>query len=403
MKIRHLILFILLLAPGLAKAATIETVDGKQHRDVYFKEVTANGLVFYFRQKTITFKPEEISPKYRKLYADKIEKYKKLSGANRDDSQQKFDAEIDKMKRHSPSARLLPLASVRKFYTRGKYKNAKINFKRWEQEVRSGFRDFEQKALDMEALEALLKLEQLKIAYQQYDILTSDLKRLHAKLSSSAMEQYAGHMKKLKTLDLDQKLEQAKKLYKVYKDLPVDRNELTTIIRDCTIEKQINLCKDTSSHESAISIMRRLISANPTHPRVPEMKQIIEKQEFHLQAKKDFAFLVTVQKQSKASLANLIRIMQKAVKVYADTPYAANAQKHLTKWIEIKAEKERVAREQRERAERAARERAERQEQYRKQGWGSCDTCGGSGSKYDFARHQNSTCYRCDGTGRISY
>ena len=217
------------------------------------------------------------------------------------------------------------------------------------------------------------------------------------------MDQYAEHMKKLKTLDLDQKLEQAKKLYKVYKDLPVNRNELTTIIRDSTIEKQINLCKDTSSHESAISIMGRLISANPKHPRVPEMKQIIEKQEFLLQAKKDFAFLVTVQKQSKASLDNLIRIMQKAVKVYADTPYAANAQKHLTKWIEIKAEKERVARAQREREAEAARARAERLEQYRKQGWGPCDTCGGGGSRYDFARHQNSTCYSCGGTGRINY
>lgn len=400
MKIRFLILFILLLTPQLMEAATVKTVKGKLYRDVYFKEVTDKGLVFYFKWKTITFKPEELAPIYRKIYATQIEKYEKLAGIRGDDLQKKMDSEIDKLKNRPPAERLLPLASMRQFYTKEKYKDAKINFENWKQEVYSSFHAFELKALKMDTIEALFYIEQLKMAYQQYGILASELKKLHAKLSFSLAEQYSTHIEKLKTLKQDQKLKQAEKLYTVYKDLSVDRSELTNIIRDCKIEKGINMCKNTRSHASAISILNKLITENPEHPRLQEMKQALAKQKYLLQAKEDFAFLVSAYKKSAKNPARVISIMKKALEVYADTPYTANAKKQLAKWNEMEAEKERKLALERAEKERQHKLWLEREKQYRKQGWRPCPSCRGEGSRYNMIRQREEICYSCGGTGR---
>ncbi|MBR2426669.1 MAG: hypothetical protein IKB16_08005 [Lentisphaeria bacterium] len=425
MKIRYLILFFLLLTPGLTEAATVKTVNGKLYRDVYFKEVTEKGLVFRYKRGTLTFKPEELAPIYRKIYATQIEKYTAIAGNDTGTVQQKINTEINKLQKRPPAERLLPLASMRQFYTRGKYKNTKISWVQWTREVHFSFRAFEIKAVKMDIIEALLLIEQLKEAYQQYGMLTTELKKLHTKLAQSAIKQYAVHVEKLKDLNLEQKLKQAEKLYTAYKNLPVDKNELTKIIRDCKIEKGINMCKDTRSHAAAISILNKIIAENPDHPRLQEMKQIKARQEYLLQAKEDFEFLFFACRETENTPPRLIRIMKKAITAYADTPYIAYAQK---KWNEIEADKERKRAEKREREERERKERArkarmereameryykkmerenkyrmEREKREREGGSRPCSYCHGAGTWYDLATHREKICSSCRGSGRLNY
>lgn len=326
---------------GAVFAAQLRTVDGKIYRDVQFSRVNEKGLVFMHSNGMITLKPDKLNRLDRKKYAMQISEYEDFAGGKRAKTQKEFDSKVAALKNMAFAPRLLKLAELKRFYSTRYFTWAKLKFDKWEQAVSDAYEQFEKESSSMNIGNALYYARRCQAEYKNFDAFADKFTALLDVLSADAIEKFPQQVNGLKSMNAEQKLKQAEILLKSYETLPVDFDELRRIAVEAQgeidITKLISKFSKSTDHSQAIGELGNVIAKYPTHRMLQDAVKLKEYHVMCLDTKDNFDFIISYYSKNQ-SVA--FRVMAKALKIYTDSPYAANAKKTYDVWQKKKKEEE---------------------------------------------------------------
>lgn len=430
MKTFYLPLFIAVLLPAVVSAVNIRTTDNRFYKNVRLVKVTSKGLVFKYRHRRnefVTLKPEELDYEARQDYVKQIERYNSIHKSSQkqqdqiaDRQQRYFNMQVGRWSDADPVKHLHLLVRLRKSFISESSKEAKHDFTIWRKKVNSIFPEYGNALLKKAPMEAFDNFNSCRKNFSEWGILAYEFSNLKEKLDTFLVEKFPEELEKLKNLPLESRTPHAEKMLAAYKDLSVDFGKIRSVIEadkmDFSILKVLKKVDAGSDHAAEIATLENLINSYPRHPKIPELKKLKEQHEYNLQVKKDLALFATLYSHFSKNPENVLRVLEKAVKAYADSLYAQEFTSLLSdcnaKW-KVEQEKQaaqRAAEEAKRRAEEDRRQREyarkrmlagweeKSQKLYRETGYWLCGNCLGTG--YHRALRGGSLCDRCDATGK---
>ena len=398
--------FLMLLAISFstAMADVIMTTDRKIYYDVDFGKIDATGIQILHRDGVVKLTPSQFSDTSRRKYAYQIAKYESVVKKQNNHIQLEVNKRIQSLKKLPVAERLSGYADLRIRYSTGKFKWTKLDFSVWEQEVTDSQREFDEKVMEMEIIDAVRYASELQSKFAQLNFLANEFNTINNKMIAIAAADLPQIEEDLKKLKSAQRLKVAQILLKNLEKNSEKTGNLKTIIvnarGDLEFSNAIKRFKNSKFHNDAVKNLTTLIARYPNHP---DLSQIEEIKDYHvrcLQAQEDFDFLKSNFDPARA--ADFFRVMDKALKVYADTPYISLGRASLKEMknkqsaYKLKMEMERAA------AERARREQEYRAELIRNN---ICISCKGKGyiTWNTTIGTFNDHCPSCQGTGRYRY
>ena len=430
MKLFYLLLVGTVLLPGIVRGVSIRTTDNRVYNNVRLVKVTTKGLVFKYRSRRseyVTLKPEELDYKARKDYAKQIQRYNYFHASKKKQQEEieekrlkVFNIRVEKLYDPDPVNYLLLLVNMRKNYPLKRSDDAENVFSLWKSKVKSVFPEYGNALLKKAPLEAFDNFNSCRKNFSEWGILAYEFSNLKEKLDTFLVEKFPEELEKLKNLPLESRISHAEKMLAAYKDLSVDFGKIRSVIEadkmDFSILKALKKVEAGSDHAAEIATLENLINSYPRHPKIPELKKLKEQHEYNLQVKKDLVLFTTLYPHYSKNPENVLRVLEKAVKAYADSLYAQEFTSLLSdcnaKW-KVEQEKQAAQQAAEEAKRRAEEERRQReyarkrmiagweeksQKLHRETGYWLCGHCLGTG--YYRACRGGDFCPTCDTTGK---
>ncbi len=386
--------FLILFAVSFstAMADVIMTVDRKIYYDVEFAKIDINGMQIFHRGGIVTLTPDQFNRYSKQKYAHQILEYESVIKKQTQKIQLELDKKIKSLKYLPVDKRLSGYADLRIFYTSSKFSMIKLDFSTWEQEVVNSHRELDEKIMDMDMLDAVLAAAGLKDKFARINVFTDKFNAVNEKIIAVVVEDLPQIEDKIKTMKPAQRIKTAQTLFNNLKNSSANTAELQKIISNARgeieIRNAINQFKNSRDHFGAIQKFDSLIARYTGKLDLSQAEQMKNYHAHCQQAKDDFDYITSHFDSRKPS--DSLRIMGKALRVYADTPYAAVAKTHL---------KDMEAAEKKSQEEEKKRE-AEWQHSQELRRQGICQHCMGSGKFYNGVKYIG-FCNPCAGTGRV--